>query len=517
MCSATDIIKAEFKEDGFFSEYLPSNFNLSNSRINIFNIKPSNKTDYIDPYKYTMSRFSKEESRRRTIHLPELAPYVLVSNYICDEDILSELIDFTETYGDNSFSKLLYSDKTIYRHDKDYSNLITTTDESDLTYLPNIEKKINKAKGAKGVLHLDISNCYGSIYTHLLPSILLGYEKSFLCFRNNGKPNLSITPQEANDYCKYKELDSKVGLLNGKRTNGLLTGSLISSFLVESFLTRIDIEIERLGINFSRYVDDYEIYIYDETNIDALTAQLREVLSKYHLDFNNEKAKFLKFPYYVVENLQQIYSKYTRSKMTNSELMKLFNKYFELENSGIKGAIRFLIKSIDDKLDLDNKVLYSSFLLNVLVNDKRSLTKVCELIISENIEVDEKYFEIIINLLHQNIKNKNDLEVIWLIYLLKSLRKVTLGKDLLSKIIESENELAIIMLMEEYGQEINDYNLKEDIINLNCSWILSAQLYLKDYITKEEFSLKSEIKFNLPFYSRLRAKKFTFYKPIGTQ
>lgn len=61
----------EFKIKGLFSEYLPSNFNLKSETLDIFkDIEVPNSIDYIEPYKFTMSRFKDNESRR-VIHLPE--------------------------------------------------------------------------------------------------------------------------------------------------------------------------------------------------------------------------------------------------------------------------------------------------------------------------------------------------------------------------------------------------------------------------------------------------------------
>jgi len=91
--------------------------------------------------------------------------------------------------------------------------------------------------------------------------------------------------------------------MNVGRTNGLLPGILISQFLAESLLSRVDKELKNCGLNFVRYVDDYEIFIYDENQINRIHNSVVSTLKKFFLVLNNEKTKYTKFPFYVVENL----------------------------------------------------------------------------------------------------------------------------------------------------------------------------------------------------------------------
>jgi len=219
-------ITKDFMTKGLFSEYLPLNFNLENSNIDIFNdIEISQSSDYIEPYKYTMSRFMDNE-KRRVIYLPELTAYLTVVKYMKEKNIIKELIDIS-IQGNNSFSKLVQADGMLSKHEISYDISRSIDDKNDefakSTYIPNVVEKINRAKGAKGILSLDISNFYGSIYTHILPSIRLGYEEA------NKQYKISLgNMQDENvtsEYKKYKELDAKVRTLNAGRTNGLLTGT----------------------------------------------------------------------------------------------------------------------------------------------------------------------------------------------------------------------------------------------------------------------------------------------------
>lgn len=60
-------------------------------------------------------------------------------------------------------------------------------------------------------------------------------------------------------------------------------------------MARIDKELCNAGLNYSRYVDDYEIYIYndDEKQIVSIVGR---ILKKYGFTLNYEKQKLLSFP-----------------------------------------------------------------------------------------------------------------------------------------------------------------------------------------------------------------------------
>lgn len=293
-----DKIYNEFMKDGFFSEYLSSAFTLENV-FDVFSIDLSQKSDFVEPLAFNMSRFT-EDGRRRTIFVPELASYIATVKYMKDKGIISNLIAIAE--DEHSFSPLLQQNGEMTRHERDY-NFGITSGEADQeavksTYIPNIVDKIQRAKGAKGILSLDITNFYPSIYTHLIPSIKLGYEDAETQYKASKADKTN--PIISEDYKTYTALDILTRNMNGGRTNGLLPGILISQFFAEALLSRIDTEIEGAGIRFVRYVDDYEIFIYDENEIIKCQNVMAAILKKYFLTLNNEKTKYTKFPYYVL-------------------------------------------------------------------------------------------------------------------------------------------------------------------------------------------------------------------------
>ena len=76
-----DNLLAVLKEKGIFSEYLPEEFNMS-CDWNLYSC-PASKSDYVEPYKYSMSRMN-QGSARRTIAVPDISSHVAMMNYLQD-------------------------------------------------------------------------------------------------------------------------------------------------------------------------------------------------------------------------------------------------------------------------------------------------------------------------------------------------------------------------------------------------------------------------------------------------
>lgn len=240
--------------DGFFSEYLPPCFKLDEL---MFKNPPKSNCDLIQPYSFTMSRFNTNDSRR-TIFIPEIGAYAVLNEYIKNNQILEEITEFIDS-NPFSFSKIIMEDGSIRKHEQVYGEEITEGEKINSQYIDNVVKKLILSAGAKKVLKLDIANCFSSFYTHYIPAIILGYEKAEENYKKNFRGE-----QVEETYKKYSKLDEIIRKQNKNQTNGLLVGPIISKIIVEGLLSRIDIELRNKGLLFTRYVDDYEVYLFDD-------------------------------------------------------------------------------------------------------------------------------------------------------------------------------------------------------------------------------------------------------------
>lgn len=487
-------------ETGFFSEYLPPCFKINRE---FFSFAPNNKCDLIAPVSFTMSRFNGN-NLRRNIYIPEIGSYISVHKYMMEQQIIPELIEFTET-SISSFSPILNEDDMIVRHEQSYGEI--EFDEISSNYIDNIAKKIARSAGAKYILKLDISNCFSSFYLHMIPAILLGVENAeseFDKYRRN-KNDPSINPV----YIRYNLLDTIIRRQNFNRTNGLLTGTLYSKILAEGILTRIDIELNAQGVKFSRYVDDYEVYIYNHEE-ERVISIFEKTLKRYGFTLNSEKTELVGFPYYLMENLEHIFRSQYKEIYNNSDIMILFNTFISLEKAGTTGAIRYLLNTIEaNPIDVVNDNLYKSYLLTILGNNARSLTKACSILINckDKLGLMPDEVTYIAELLTLHLDNGHDLEAIWLLYLLIQTESITKDSPIVSLVASSNNELAQLLLLQK---ALLTEELLTNISARAVSWILLYELFASNYISESTFKDRLNLRYNLSMYKDFSNHHFHF-------
>lgn len=89
-----------------------------------------------------MSKYDQADSRRN-IYIPELGSYLVLHEYMWNNNLLKELIDFTKS-EDYSFSPVINQQGQIYRFEQSYGQTEEVLEESFeicSDYIENISKK----------------------------------------------------------------------------------------------------------------------------------------------------------------------------------------------------------------------------------------------------------------------------------------------------------------------------------------------------------------------------------------
>lgn len=495
-------IEKEIAKTGFFSEYLPPCFKL-NSKVLLY--PPANPCDLIPPLRFTMSRFNGNDARR-SIFVPEIGAYLVAREFMKEHQIIKEIIEFSET-SEFSFSPILSKNDDIMRHEGSYLCEPDGFDGITSDYIENIAKKIIGAVGAKKILKLDISNCFHSFYMHMIPTIIMGRdiaEENYNKFLKN-----SNDPTIDEKYLTYSQLDAVIRQQNMNQTNGLLPGTLYSKIIAEGMLSRIDLDLKGQNLKFSRYVDDYEVYLYDDDEKRVIST-FEKVLMRYGFTLNAEKIEVVDFPYYITSNLEKIFSDHTKDSLNTADIMALFNTFFTMEKDGTKGAIRYLLKSIESApIEMKNPALYKSYLLSVIKNNERSLVKACALLIDARatVPLTETDVKFIRDLLCTHIDLGHDLEVIWLTYLLIKTDNISHDDSIVARIAQSQNELAQLLLLRK---NLLTEATRTQICQNASSWVLLYELYVAEYVDEESFKDKLNLKKNTNMYQKLKQNSFHF-------
>lgn len=151
-------------------------------------------------------------------------------------------------------------------------------------WFENIEKKsVALSLDYKFLYQTDITDCYGSIYTHSIPWAL--HTKS-----------VSKSKRNYNDLFGNK-IDHHIQAMSCGQTNGIPQGSVLMDFVAEIILGYADTIISEkasqlLGnkkFHILRYRDDYRIFVNDISDGDTILKCISEVLIDFGFRLNTNK------------------------------------------------------------------------------------------------------------------------------------------------------------------------------------------------------------------------------------
>ena len=239
---------------------------------------------------------------------------------------------------------------------------------------------------------------------------------------------------------------------------------------------------------------------------------LKQTLKRYGFSLNYEKTEVVEFSYYIVDVFNKILGEKIKETMNTADLIDVFNCFLEMEKKGTKGAVRFLVKSLEQKSEdvrIENTDLYKSYLISIMANNERSLTKACSILINDKEEYTLSPVDVnnILRLLNRHIIYEHDLEVIWLLYLLIKTDNLESGNPIIDSIVGTQNELAYLVLLHN---NLLDDQQKDTIKQKAHSWILLYEMYSNDMLSETEFFEKLSIHKNGNMYRKFKTNGIHF-------
>ncbi|MDP3882537.1 MAG: RNA-directed DNA polymerase [Candidatus Staskawiczbacteria bacterium] len=283
---------------GFFPKFLSKIFTSENfgklvirdSYNEIF--EPQNHDFLVLPYKAT-----RNNNAPRYLSIPHPIAYL----DLC-KNISTNWIQITEAIGKDNPSYLSAS-MIIPKVDNYARRLISwesyeKSEEQDYLIL-------NKQQASKYRVYVDISNFFGSVYSHSVPWALIGKEKAKLTQRSSG--------------IWYNKLDKSIRRLKNNETNGLPIGPDSSNIISEIILSQIDRELTKKKYKYLRYVDDYKCFCGSKDEAEKFIKDISLQLEQYQLSLNVKKTRIVELPSNVGEQWLV--------KLRNFEIPSAVNKY----------------------------------------------------------------------------------------------------------------------------------------------------------------------------------------------
>ncbi len=146
------------------------------------------------------------------------------------------------------------------------------------------QKSLILALDYRYVLHTDISDCYGSIYTHSISWAIHTKEEAKKKSNRTKQSLIGVS------------IDTHLQDMSFGQTNGIPQGSSLMDFIAEIVLGYIDLllskkltELNITDYKILRYRDDYRIFTNNSFEAEQITKELSEILPSLGLKLNADK------------------------------------------------------------------------------------------------------------------------------------------------------------------------------------------------------------------------------------
>lgn len=350
------------------------------------------------------------------------------------------------------------------------------------------QRSITLAIDYRYLLETDITDCYGSIYTHSIPWAIHTKEEAKKKSNRNKNSLIGVA------------IDNHLQDMSYGQTNGIPQGSKIMDFIAEIVLGYVDFllteELNKLNIvdyKILRYRDDYRVFTNNPFESEQIAKKLSEILSDIGLKLNADKTKASDN---VIKNSIKADKRYwiSNKRITENKqkwLIQLFLMSEQFPNSGtLDTQMREFLKVLENSKRKDSNIETLISLVTEIAyrNPRVSPTSIAILsLFLKQIENKEEKLALI-----KRIRNKffqipnSSLLKVWLQRLyLKIDETVEYDEPLCKKILDEKETIW------------NTEWLNEDLKTIidNTSIIKESQVKnLKKHITKKEIKFIASTK-----------------------
>ena len=277
----------------------------------------------------------KNEAQRRILSLPNPESFLHLAQHYAE--YWEQFNEFARS--EHSLSRINYLWEYKAGVDRELINTEKLKDELKIGsgFLESIKACIRAAIGYKYRLRVDISSCYASIYTHSITWAICGKDSAKEQYRNKSLRTNEYNLGDAADKCMMAQKNNE--------TNGIIVGPFTSRIFSEIVLAGVDKELNKSGLVFKRFVDDYRFYFRTKDEAIKGLRTIERILNEYNLSLNHSKTLIELFPYERIKSLShELDDAYRRGGVFD-----MLNSAANLHSNGEKGAFKYALKTIKDK------------------------------------------------------------------------------------------------------------------------------------------------------------------------
>ena len=310
----------------------------------------------------------------RPLELIHPALYVSLVNQITEKDHWQLICERFANFAKNQKIKCLSLPVESLTDEADKAEQITH-------WLHQVEQtSVELALEYEFIIHTDITNCYGSIYTHSISWAL------------HTKPVAKAKENRHKATLLGNIIDGHIKDMRHGQTNGIPQGAVLMDFIAEMVLGYADIELAKEITNQNiedycvlRYRDDYRIFVNSSQDGERLLKCLTEVMIDLGLKLNPAKTKISN--QVICSSLKEDKRIWTFRRQSDKNLQKhlliIHNHSIEFPNSGsLDAPLRAYHKRIHRLKKCDQPMPLISIVVDIAYHNPRTYP-ICAAILSK--------------------------------------------------------------------------------------------------------------------------------------
>ena len=353
----TEVKEFLLKQESYFNFDLPLYFTFEEliskldkklTNKNLYDFRATSPRDF-DDVNYKLITNKDGKYAWRPFQLINPAIYVSLVHKITEKENWEVIVKRFELFQQNERIECHSLPMVADKEDKsDKSSQI-------YTWWQMIEQRsITLAIDYRYLLETDITDCYGSIYTHSIPWAIHTKEEAKKKTNRNKNSLIGVA------------IDNHLQDMSYGQTNGIPQGSKIMDFIAEIVLGYVDSllteELNKLNIvdyKILRYRDDYRVFTNNPFESEQIAKKLSEILSDIGLKLNADKTKASDN---VIKNSIKADKRYwiSNKRITENKqkwLIQLFLMSEQFPNSGtLDTQMREFLKVLENSKRKDSNI-----------------------------------------------------------------------------------------------------------------------------------------------------------------
>jgi hypothetical protein len=287
--SAKEAKKFFLKEESYFNFDLPPYFQFDSLLDSVLRKMSGRKlSDFYNPklkpsdvYDVNYTLITNKDGRYawRPLQLIHPAIYVYLINEITEQEnwsyIVKRINSLIKKSGNIECASLPVV-SNYYKKDK-ASQIMNWSEEVE-------RKSIIYSLDYDYLFKTDITDCYGSIYTHSVPWAL--HDKAVAKEERNNKNLIG------------NKIDYQLQAMSNGQTNGISQGSVLMDFIAEIVLCYVDSlltdkikDFKKTSYKIIRYRDDYRIFSDNPKIAEQIIKELTDILNDFGMKINSSKTE----------------------------------------------------------------------------------------------------------------------------------------------------------------------------------------------------------------------------------